>query len=143
MVHDTVHIFFKELKKFVCQDRKLKFSTSVWFRISWNLAKFQLIWTNIQTIFFYGEQKFSEWAQILLGFTKWYIKEMLKISAFYLDKQFFFNSLKKYELYHVPWTNKNVLFQKKLSVPCTMDSSFFSQKMAPWCPNFPHQRLSS
>ena len=24
-----------------------------------------------------------------------------------------------------------------------MDSSFFSQQMAPWCPNFPHQRLCS
>ena len=37
---------------------------------------------------------------------------------------------------------QKVLFLKKiLSVPCTMDSSFFSQQMAPWCPNFPHQRL--
>ena len=35
-----------------------------------------------------------------------------------------------------------ILFHKKiLSVPCTMDSSFFSQQMAPWHPNFPHQRL--
>ena len=30
---------------------------SVWFRISWNLAKFQLIQTNIQTTFFYGGNK--------------------------------------------------------------------------------------
>ena len=28
-------------------DRKLKFSATVWFRILWNLAKFQLIQTNI------------------------------------------------------------------------------------------------
>ena len=40
------------------------------------------------------------------------------------------------------WTNKKVVFLKKiLSVPCTMDSSFFSQQMAPWHPNFTHQRL--
>ena len=35
--------------------------------------------------------------------------------------------------------NKKVLFLKKIwSVPCTMDSSYFSQKMATWRPNFPH-----
>ena len=35
-----------------------------------------------------------------------------------------------------------MLFLKNiLSVPCTMDNSFFSQQMAPWCLNFPHQRL--
>ena len=46
----------------------------------------------------------------------------------------------KYQIFIV--TNKKVLFVKKiLIVPCTMDSSFFSQQMAPWCPNFPHQRL--
>ena len=39
-------------------------------------------------------------------------------------------------------TNKKILFLKKiLSAPCTMDSSFFSPLMAPWRPNFPHQRL--
>ena len=39
-------------------------------------------------------------------------------------------------------TNKKVLFLRYiLSVPCTMESSFFSQQMAPWRPNFPHQRL--
>ena len=43
--------FFRNKTFFVCQDRKLKFSATVWFRISWNLAKFQLI----QTTFFYGE----------------------------------------------------------------------------------------
>ena len=48
---------------------------------------------------------------------------MLKISDFSLDKQ------------------KSFTPKKILSVPCTMDSSFFSLQMAPWCPNFPHQRL--
>ena len=39
-------------------------------------------------------------------------------------------------------TNKKVLFLKKnWSVPCTMDSSYFSQKMATWRPNFPHPWL--
>ena len=36
----------------------------------------------------------------------------------------------------------SILTNKKiLSVPCTMNSSFFSQQMVPWHPNFPHQRL--
>ena len=48
---------------------------------------------------------------------------MQKISAFYLDKQ------------------KSFIPKKKLSVPCTMNSSYFSQKMATRRPNFPHPRL--
>ena len=48
---------------------------------------------------------------------------MLKISAFYLDKQ------------------KSFIPKKKLGVPCTMNSSYFSQKMATRRPNFPHSRL--
>ena len=40
--------------------------------------------------------------------------------------------------------NKKVSFLKNIwSVPCTMDSSYFSQKMATWCPNFPHTWLCS
>ena len=53
MVHGTLHIFLG-IKLFVCQDRKLKLSATVWFRILWNFSKFQLILTNIQTTFFYG-----------------------------------------------------------------------------------------
>ena len=30
-----------------------------------------------------------------------------------------------------------------MGIPRTMNSSFFSQQMAPWRPNFPHQRLWS
>ena len=45
---------------------------------------------------------------------------MLKISAFYLEKQ------------------KSFILKK---LKCTMDSSYFSQKMATWRPNFPHPRL--
>ena len=48
---------------------------------------------------------------------------MLKISDFFLDKQ------------------KSFIPKKILSVLCTIDSTFLSQKMATWRPNFPHQRL--
>ena len=61
----------------------------------------------------------SEWAAILWGFMKF------KISIL---------------------TNKKVLFLKEMKctmyhVPCTMDNSYFSQKMASWRPNFPHPQL--
>ena len=46
------------------------------------------------------------------GFTKSKIKQMLKFSVFYLDRQ------------------KSFVPKKKWSVPCTMDSSFFSQEMS-------------
>ena len=36
-----------------------------------------------------------------------------------------------------------IFLKKNWSLPCTMNSSYFSQKMATWCPNFPHPRLSS
>ena len=65
----------------------------------------------------------SEWAEILRGFMKYWIKGILKISDFYLDQQ------------------KSFIPKNVLSVPCTMDNSCFSLQIAPWCPNFPHQRL--
>ena len=69
------------------QDRRLTFSASVWYRTSWNLTTFQLI----RTIFIPRRKNvfliFSEWAKILRGFTKSWIKQMLKITNFYLDKQ--------------------------------------------------------
>ena len=46
---------------------------------------------------------------------------MLKILDFYLDNQ--------------------KSFIPKKNINCTMARSFFSHQMAPWCPNFPHQRL--
>ena len=42
-----------------------------------------------------GDKKLSKLAEILLGFMKKGIKEMLKISAFYLDKQKSFIPKKK------------------------------------------------
>ena len=56
---------FLEKNFFVFQDRKLKLSASVWNRILWNLTKFQL---NQAT-----DRKNG--------------KKMLKVSAFYLEKQ--------------------------------------------------------
>ena len=44
------HIFSRNKNVFVFQDSELKFSASVWFRISWNLTKFELI-QLIQTTF--------------------------------------------------------------------------------------------
>ena len=43
-IHGTWYTsyFFRD-KTVFCQDRKVKFSVSVWFRISWNPTKFQLI----------------------------------------------------------------------------------------------------
>ena len=56
-------------------------------------------------------------------FHKRKIKEMLKILDFYLDKQ--------------------KSFFPKTNIKCNMyhGELFFSKQMAPWCPNFPHQRL--
>ena len=55
-------------------------SWNVWKRISWNLAKFQLT-QLIQTIaivfFFY---LLSDWVEIFWGFTKFFFKQLLKVS---------------------------------------------------------------
>ena len=65
----------------------------------------------------------SEWAETLLGFTKDKLKRCSNFQISIL-------------------TNIKVSALKIiLSLPGTMDSSFFNQQMAPWRPNFPHQRL--
>ena len=80
------HIFLG-IKLFVFQDKKLKLLASVWKRISWNLAKFQLNQTthrkneNNNCLIELNELNFW-W-----GFTIFYFKQMLKVSAFYLEKQ--------------------------------------------------------
>ena len=102
----------------------LKLSASVWRRISWNLTKFQLN-QLIQTIYFHFLYLLSDRVEILWKLWKFFFKQKLKILAFYLDKQTSFIP-KKYI---------------KCTRPCTMDSSFFSQQMAPWRPNFPNPRL--
>ena len=92
----------------------LNFFASVWFWISWNLTNFQLIRTTCIPHRRISSECLSEWAKILQVFMKFKIKQMLKISAFYLDKQ------------------KSFIPKKKWSVPCTMDSSFIRQQM-PYC----------
>ena len=88
---------------------KLKLSTSVWNWISWNLTKFQLI-QLIQTIvifiLFYG---LSDWVEILWGFTKFFFKQILKVSAFYLEIQKSFIPKKKF-LSRCQYQNKKALF---------------------------------
>ena len=95
---DPIHLIF-----FVCQDRNLKFSAFLWFIILWNLTKFHLIRTTFIPHIKKLPECLSEWAEIFQGFTKSQIKQMLKISALYLNKQKRFIP-KKYEVYHVvPW----------------------------------------
>ena len=87
--------FFLGIKLFFFQDGKLKPYVSLWSKISWNLTKFQLI-QLIQSIviyiFFY---QLSDWVVILWAFMKSLFKEMLKVSAFYLEKQKSFVPKKK------------------------------------------------
>ena len=65
-----------------------------------------------------NELKFCEKSWI----GKFLIKQMLKISVFYIDKQ------------------KSFIPKKIWSVPSLHDSSFFNRRMAPWRPNFPNPR---
>ena len=70
---------------FVFQDRKLKLSASVWKKI----GKPYKISTPCahSDIFFHFFYRLSDWVEILWGFTKFFFKQMLKVSAFYLEKQ--------------------------------------------------------
>ena len=83
MVHGTVNIFFRN-KTFLFV--KIEFSASLWWNISYDLAKLQLIRTT-----FIPRKKFplylSECAEILQCLTRILIKQMPKISAFSLDKK--------------------------------------------------------
>ena len=51
----------------------------------------------------------SDWDEILWGFTKFFFKQMLEISAFYLVKQKSFIP-KKYDLGRSQYQNKKALF---------------------------------
>ena len=55
---------------------ELKLSASVWTRISWNLTEYQLIHLSIGWL----NWNFG-------GFTKFFFKQMIKVSAFYLEKR--------------------------------------------------------
>ena len=60
----------------------------LWYKISRNLRKHQLIqlYTDIVFILMFSFG-FSVWAEILWGFMKSFITQMLKMWVFYLDKQ--------------------------------------------------------
>ena len=53
--------------------------------------------------------EWAEWVKILRGFTKLYFKQMLKVSAFYLEKQKGFIP-KKNSLSRCQYQNKKALF---------------------------------
>ena len=69
------------------KDRKLKLSVSVWNWISWNLTKFQLIQIIQAISYFYFFNLLSDWVEILWGVMTFFLKQMLKIAVFYLEKQ--------------------------------------------------------
>ena len=70
MVHGTLHIFFRNKTFLSVKIGSWHFQHLFDLGFRKKLAKFQFIPTNIQATFFYGEQKLSEWAETLLGFTK-------------------------------------------------------------------------
>ena len=51
----------------------------------------------------------SDWVEILWGFTKFFFKQVLKVSVFYLEKQKSFIPKKK--LSHFQYQNRKALFQ--------------------------------
>jgi hypothetical protein len=120
MVH---FIFFLEIKLFVCQDRNMKFQQL--FDLGFRLTL----------------QNYNSFRQTF----RWHLStgdkscpNELKFCVISRNKK----SKRCWKFQSSIMTNKKVLFlQKILSVPCNMDRTFFSQQMAPWRPNFPHQRL--
>ena len=88
----------------------------------------------------------------------WWLKKELSMAHFnfFRNKTFLFVKIESWNFVRfneiinqrdaknvrfLSWQTKKFYSWKILSVPCTMDSSFFSLQMAPWCLNFPHQRL--
>ena len=98
----AILVTFLGIKLFCLSRQKSEiFSISLIF-FSWNLTKFQLIRTTFIPRRKMLSECLSEWAEILQGFTKSRIKQLLKISAFYLDKQKSFITKKKLKctMYH-------------------------------------------
>ena len=62
------------------QDRQLKFSASVWKRILTHSA-------HSDNFCFYFLYPLSDWFELLWASTKFFFKQMRKISAVYLEKQ--------------------------------------------------------
>ena len=71
-----------------------------------------------ENCYFYFFYRLSDLVEILRGFTKFCFKQMLKVSAFYLEKQ------------------KSFIPKTIWSKPYGQNSSFLDQQMAPWWRNF-------
>ena len=100
MVHGTLDILLG-IKLFCLSREKSEIFSISLISFSWNLTKFQ----HFRTTLMYSRKKMSpqclsEWAEILQGFTKSWIKQLLKISAFYPDKQ---KSFIPKKIWSVPW----------------------------------------
>ena len=90
------HIFFLEKHFFAFLDRELKFSTSGWKGISWNLKKFQLIQTILFPLFL-----FLFWlTKIFVRFHEILFQTDVESSSFLSWKTKKFSSPKKYNLGH-------------------------------------------
>ena len=108
-------IYFRNKTSFVFQDRMLKLSVSVWNWISWNLTKIlthSAISDNCYFHFFYG---LSDWVEILWGFTNFNFKQILKVSAFYLERQKSFIPKKIFFLAVVNFKTKNLCLLTQFS----------------------------
>ena len=107
MVCGTLQIFFRNRTFLFVKIDSWNFQylfDSLFLETSQNFRSFgQLFSTHTKM----SSKCLSEWAYNLQGFMKLYIKQLLKISAFYLDKQ------------------KSFIPKKIWSVQCTMDNYFF------------------
>ena len=111
-----------------------------WFEFNSTFVYGCNFFLSISQLSFFDPQNFCSFGNFLFTIKKYHLndvwmswnlvrlheilKQMLKISAFYLDKQ-----------------KKNIPKKILTDHVHTMDSSFFSQQMAPWRPNFPNPRL--
>ena len=85
---------FRNKTFFVFQDRKLKLSASVWKKNCETLQNFNSIGQRIAKM----KINVAEWVELLWDFTKYFFKQMLKISTFYLENQKSFFPKKLYDL---------------------------------------------
>jgi hypothetical protein len=97
--------FFLGINLFFCQDRQLKFSVSVWFRISWNLTKFQVTQKTFRWFFFLWGIKvvWMSWnfVRFLRNPLSSHHAENLSFLSWKTKKVLFLKKQKKYEVYQV------------------------------------------
>ena len=91
--------FFLGIKLF-CFSRSKAETCSICLK--WDFVKPQNFSTHSDNCYFHIFYQLSDWVEILWGFTKFFFKKFLKVSAFYLEKQNF-SSCCKYQ-------NNNALF---------------------------------